>query len=295
MNDKNLLDFERYLIYEKELSSNSVESYIRDVKQFLEFLESSDEELLEANKTLVLTYLMKLQKDDKSSSTIARNIASIRSLYQFLLNEGLIKKDPTMNLKTPKTEKKIPQVLTIDEIESFLLEPDTSTAKGSRDRAILELLYATGIKVTELIELNVVDINITTEQIYCGQGTQNERAIPISKSAVEMIKFYIDDYRGQFLKDKSETALFINQRGNRLTRQGVWKIIKQYRESSNIKKEITPHTLRHSFAVHLLENGADLKSVQELLGHLDISTTNVYTLSLEKKLSEVYKNSHPRA
>lgn len=297
MNEKIMLDYEKYLIYEKELSSNSVESYLRDSKQFLEFLELENEQLLQANKTLILTYLMKLQKEHKSTSTIARNIASIRSMYQFLLNEGHIRKDPTMNLKTPKTERKIPAILTVKEIERFLSEPDRETEKGARDHAILELLYATGIKVTELIELNIKDINPVTEQIYCGKNTPNERAIPIGRKALETIKYYLDNHRIKRLKDnlESEKALFINSRGKRLTRQGIWKIIKEYREQSSIEKDITPHTLRHSFAAHLLENGADLKSVQELLGHLDISTTNIYTLSLENKLSEVYKNSHPRA
>lgn len=295
MKEKTLIEFEKYLIYEKELSHNSVESYLRDIKQFSQFIDANDEEILEANKTLIMTYLMNLQKDGKSTSTIARNIASIRSMYQFLLNKGEISKDPTINLKTPKSEQKIPVVLTIKEVECFLSQPDTDSKSGARDRAILELLYATGLKVTELINLELDDISLSVSQIYCAKGTQSERAVPISETAKAVIENYLNNFRRSFIKNQFENALFLNQRGNRLTRQGIWKIIKTYKETSGIEKDITPHTLRHSFAVHLLENGADLKSVQELLGHADISTTNVYTLSLDKKLSEVYKRSHPRA
>lgn len=169
------------------------------------------------------------------------------------------------------------------------------TPKGSRDRAMLELLYATGIKVSELIALDLEDINTQMEYIYCSKGTPNERAIPIGKTAIKMIKNYTENYRTKLVDDEDEKAYFVNYKGKRLTRQGFWKIIKYYAKASNIDKEITPNILRHSFAVHLLENGADLKSVQEMLGHLDISTTNVYTMSFDKKLNEVYKKSHPRA
>lgn len=295
MNDKNLINFERYLRDVRELSENTVKSYIRDLVQYVKYLNINKSDIREANKTLILTYLMKLQKDKKSTATISRNIASIRNLYQFLLNEGLVDKDPTINLKTPKQEKKIPTILTSKEVDTFLRQPDIQTPKGVRDSAMLELLYATGIKVSELIALDIEDISISMEYIYCSKGTPNERAIPIGRIALEKIKNYIDNYRSSFIKDENEEAYFVNYKGQRLTRQGFWKIIKYYAKSSNIDKEITPNILRHSFAVHLLENGADLKSVQEMLGHLDISTTNVYTMSLDKKLNEVYKNFHPRS
>ena len=295
MNDINLLNFEKYMRFERELSDNTVRSYIRDLKKYIEYLDVNRSNVIESNKTLILTYLMQLQKDEMSTSTISRNIASIRSLYQYLLNEGFIKKDPTINLKTPKKEKKIPSILSLEEVEVFLCQPDMETPKGSRDRAMLELLYATGIKVSELIALDLEDINTQMEYIYCSKGTPNERAIPIGKTAIKMIKNYTENYRTKLVDDEDEKAYFVNYKGKRLTRQGFWKIIKYYAKASNIDKEITPNILRHSFAVHLLENGADLKSVQEMLGHLDISTTNVYTMSFDKKLNEVYKKSHPRA
>ncbi len=295
MEDDNLIKFEHYLRDVRELSDNTVKGYIRDLNQYIIYLNEKSSNIIEANKTLILTYLMNLQKEDKSTATISRNIASIRSLYQYLLNEDLIKKDPTINLKTPKQEKKIPSVLTPKEVDIFLSQPDTSTSKGARDKAMLELLYATGIKVSELIDLNLEDVNINMEYLYCSKDTANERVIPIGKTALEMLEDYIVNYRKDFIVNEDEKAYFVNYKGNRLSRQGFWKIIKFYAKSSNIDKEITPNILRHSFAVHLLENGADLKSVQEMLGHLDISTTNVYTLSFDKKISEVYKNAHPRA
>lgn len=295
MEDNNLLDFEKYLRYVRELSNNTVESYIGDLNQYIEYLNINESNIREANQTLILTYLMQLQKDKKSTATISRNIASIRNLYQFLLNEGLVNKDPTINLKTPKQEKNIPNTLTAKEVDMLLSRPDPETPKGYRDKAMLELLYSTGIKVSELIDLNIEDISISMEYIYCSRGTINERVIPIGRVALDIIKVYLEKYRDKFIKDEDENSLFLNYQGKRLTRQGFWKIVKYYTKGIDIDKKITPHTLRHSFAVHLLENGADLKSVQEMLGHADISTTNIYTSSLNKKITEVYKKSHPRA
>lgn len=295
MKSINLIDFERYLVYVRELSENTVKSYIRDIKQYKQYLSQEKYNLVEANRTLILTYLMQLQKDEKSTATISRNIASIRSLYQYLQNEGFITKDPTLNLKTPKQEKRTPTTLTSQEVDIFLSQPDISNAKGARDSAMLELLYATGIKVSELIELDLQDINTSMEYVFCSRGTPNERALPIGKIALDKIKNYIENHRETFVKDNNEEAYFVNYRGQRLTRQGFWKIIKSYAKASEIDKQITPNILRHSFAVHLLENGADLKSVQEMLGHLDISTTNIYTVTINKKLNEVYKKAHPRA
>ena len=293
--EEHLINFENYLRDVRELSDNTVKGYVRDLNQYIEYLLKKNSNIIEANKTLILTYLMDLQRKDKSTSTISRNIASIRSLYQYLLNENLVEKDPTINLKTPKQEKKIPSVLTSKEVDMFLSQPDMSTDKGVRDKAMLELLYATGIKVTELIDLNLDDVNINMEYLYCSKDTPNERVIPIGKIALDSLKNYIENSRKEFVVNKDEKAYFVNYKGNRLSRQGFWKIIKYYAKSLDIEKEITPNILRHSFAVHLLENGADLKSVQEMLGHLDISTTNVYTLSFDKKINEVYKNAHPRA
>lgn len=295
MEDMNLINFENYLKNVRELSNNTVKGYIRDLNQYIDYLKKNNSNIINANKTLILTFLMDLRKEDKSTATISRNIASVRSLYQYLLNENLIKKDPTINLKTPKQEKRIPNILTPKEVDVFLSQPDKGTPIGARDKAMLELLYATGIKVSELIDLNLEDVNINMGYLYCSKDTPNERVIPIGKIALEALKYYIENHRKVFATNQDEKAYFVNYRGNRISRQGFWKIIKSYAKSSNIEREVTPNILRHSFAVHLLENGADLKSVQEMLGHLDISTTNVYTLSFDKKISEVYKNAHPRA
>ncbi|AFS78414.1 tyrosine recombinase XerD [Gottschalkia acidurici 9a] len=296
MDNTILLSFKEYIERERNFSSNTIESYIRDLKQFSEYLEKHRENtIVQVNKTLIITYLMHLQKEGKSTSTISRNIASIRSLYQFLLNEGKIQKDPTINLQTPKQEKKIPSILTVEEVDLFLGQPYENTAKGMRDKAMLELLYATGIRVSELISLDIEDINLNMNYIYCSKDTPNERAIPIGRVASDIIIDYISNYRIELIKDESERSLFVNYHGKRLTRQGFWKIVKDYTKEAKIDKKITPHTLRHSFAVHLLQNGADLKSVQDMLGHLDISTTQRYTLVYNKKINDVYKSSHPRA
>ena len=296
MDNTILLSFKEYIERERNFSSNTIESYIRDLKQFSEYLEKHRENtIVQVNKTLIITYLMYLQKEGKSTSTISRNIASIRSLYQFLLNEGVIEKDPTINLQTPKQEKKIPSILTVEEVDLFLGQPDEKTSKGMRDKAMLELLYATGIRVSELISLDIEDINLNMNYIYCSKDTPNERAIPIGRVASDIIIDYISNYRRELIKDENERSLFVNYHGKRLSRQGFWKIVKDYTKEAKIDKKITPHTLRHSFAVHLLQNGADLKSVQDMLGHLDISTTQRYTLVYNKKINDVYKSSHPRA
>lgn len=295
MEDNKLLKFKEYLLEVKGLSDNTVESYMRDLAGFKDYLDKNKSNIIEANQTLIITYLMQLQKDKKSISTVSRNIASVRNLYQFLLNEGAVEKDPTINLKTPKQEKTIKTLLTLEEVDNLLSQPDSNTSKGYRDKTMLELLYSTGIKVSELINLNIEDINISMEYIHCSKGTSNERVIPIGKVALEIIKMYLKEHRVKFIKNENEVSLFLNYQGKRLTRQGFWKIIKGYAKNMNIDKEVTPHTLRHSFAVHLLQNGADLKSVQEMLGHADISTTNSYNLNSNRKIVDVYKKSHPRS
>jgi len=294
--DSNIINFNSYLKAEKELSNNTIESYIRDLKQFNNYLkENGLSDIISVNKTLIITYLMYLQKSGKSLSTVSRNIASLRAFYQFLLNEGIISKDPTINLQSPKQEKKLPNILTPKEVEILLEQPNMNCSKGVRDKAMLELLYATGIRVSELIALDVDDVNLYMDYILSSKGTPNERVIPIGKMAVKTLSLYLDKHRMNFIKDSGEKSLFVNYHGKRLTRQGFWKIVRGYTSQANINKNITPHTLRHSFAVHLLQNGADLKSVQEMLGHADISTTQVYTLISKSKIKEVYKKSHPRA
>lgn len=294
--DSNILKYNGYLEVEKELSQNTIESYIRDLRQFNDYLRQNDlSDIVSANKTLIITYLMNLQKMGRSVSTISRNIASLRSFYQFLLNEGVIKKDPTINLQSPKQEKKLPSILTPKEVEILLEQPNLNCSKGVRDKAMLELLYASGIRVSELIDLNVEDVNLYMDYILSSRDTSSERVIPIGKIAVSTLSLYIEKHRKNLVKEDDEKSLFVNYHGKRLTRQGFWKIVRVYTNKANINKNITPHTLRHSFAAHLLQNGADLKSVQEMLGHADISTTQVYTLIAKNKIKEVYKKAHPRA
>lgn len=294
--DSNLLNFNGYLEEEKELSHNTIESYNRDLRQFYIYLKENDvSDIASVNKTLIITYLMSLQKSGKSVSTISRNIASLRSFYQFLLNEGVVEKDPTINLQSPKQEKKLPSILTPKEVEILLEQPNIDCSKGVRDKAMLELLYASGIRVSELIALDVNDVNLYMDYIISSKDTSNERVIPIGKMAVSILGLYIDKHRMNLVKDSEEKSLFVNYHGKRLTRQGFWKIVRGYTKQAKINKNITPHTLRHSFAAHLLQNGADLKSVQEMLGHADISTTQVYTLITKNKIKEVYKKAHPRA
>lgn len=286
-----------YLRDEKELSNNTLDSYLRDIEQFNEYIKKySSLDLLNVNKTIVITYLMYLQKNGMATATISRKLASLRSFYQYLLNKGMIKEDPTLNLHSPRQDKKMPEILTQKEVDLLLSQPETNSFKGVRDKAMLEVLYATGIRVSELIALDIDDINFEVGFIVLDKDTSNERAVPIGNTALNCLRLYNEEYRYKALKDDEELALFINYHGKRLTRQGFWKIIKYYTSKTNINKRITPHTLRHSFAVHLLQNGADLKSVQEMLGHSDISTTQMYSFATsDKKLREVYKKTHPRA
>lgn len=297
--DKFIGQFLNYIKNEKELSKNTQKSYLRDLKQFRHYLNKySSVGLINVNKTIIITYLVYLQKGGKSASTIARSLASLRSFYQYLLNNGFIDVDPTNNLRSPKQEKKVPNILNPKEVDILLSKPVSTSFKGARDKAMLELLYATGIRVSELVSLNVDSINFDINIIIVNEDgyDSNSRLIPMGNKASSCLKKYIDEYRVETLKNIEEKALFMNYQGTRLTRQGFWKILKYYTEKTNINKKITPHTLRHSFAVHILQNGADLKSVQKMLGHSDISTTQKYFFAIDdKKLKEVYDNAHPRA
>ncbi len=289
-------NFSKYLLYERELSKNTLESYKRDVTQFINFLmQKNIKDLKDTNKTTVLSYLLFLKKKQKATSTISRSLASIRSFYQFLLNEHYITKDPTIHLESPKSEKKLPSVLTLKEVELLLSQPDQNNEKGIRDKAMLELLYATGMRVSELVALNEEDISLDMGYIKCSSHHSNERIIPIGSMAQKALEHYIKNSRPNLIRENDEKAAFVNYHGTRLTRQGFWKIIKVYTQKAKINKKITPHTLRHSFAIHLLQNGADLRSVQEMLGHSDISTTQIYTLMTKNKIKEVYNKTHPRA
>ncbi len=287
--------FEQYLIDEKHASENTISSYLRDIRQFTEYLTASGIKSVERVKAQdISNFLKELQELGKSQSTVTRNIASVRSFYQFLAMKGVVRTNPTANIKYTKAVKKLPQILTGSEVELLLSQPDCSTLKGYRDKAMLELLYATGIRVSELIQLNLNHINLDLGFIRCTSG-EKERMIPLYPAAIKAVSDYCRLARKMLVTSKSEKALFVNLSGERMTRQGFWKLIKNYQESANIRKEITPHTLRHSFAAHLLENGADLRSIQEMLGHADISSTQIYSRMIQENMKKTYQKFHPRA
>ncbi len=284
-----------FLEKDKRLSLNTLQSYRRDIEQYIVYLKEINlHNVTNTNKTTVIAYLLNLQKKGRATSTISRNLASIRSFYQYLAKNKVIEQDPTADLESPKVEKKLPQILSTQEVELLLEQPKCIDLKGFRDKAMLELLYATGIRVSELICLNLTDINLDMGFIKCNKGSR-ERMIPIGSIAISALQEYINKSRGLLIQRSDEKALFVNINGRRLTRQGFWKIIKQYKNQAKISKDITPHTLRHSFAAHLLENGADLRSIQEMLGHSDISSTQIYAQIAKNKIKEIYKKTHPRA
>jgi integrase/recombinase XerD len=294
---KQLLIFIQYLSVEKGLAQNTLESYERDLTQYIAFIEKSGITAFKDSKKLnIQSYLLQLKKLGRASSTVARNMVSIRSFYQFMVRERLLELDPSLNMETPRLDKRLPKVLSIQEVEALLEAPETTTPHGMRDKAMLELLYATGMRVSELISLNAGHVNLGMGFVRCiGKGSK-ERIIPLGRIAAKWLHEYIQRMRPQLLKElKADDALFINHLGTRLTRQGFWKIIKKHGREAKILKEITPHTLRHSFATHLLDNGADLRAVQEMLGHADISTTQIYTHVSKTRMKEVYNRTHPRA
>jgi len=296
--DDQLQDFIHFMVVEKGLAENTVVSYKRDLKNYLEYVKKLEDiqNLNDIVRIHIIRYLGTLKAEGKSARTLARHIASIRSFHQFLLREKVVDRDPSIHIETPQLDKTLPKVLSFKEVEALLQAPNIDNHFGLRDRAMLELLYATGMRVTELIDLNLDDIHLTMGFIRCiGKGNK-ERIIPIGKFATEIMEQYLRDARPKFRSNKYRTeAVFLNHHGNRLTRQGFWKIIKKLAAEANIEKELTPHTLRHSFATHLLENGADLRAVQEMLGHADISTTQIYTHVTKTRLKDVYSKYHPRA
>ncbi|MDF1495108.1 tyrosine recombinase [Caproiciproducens sp. CPB-2] len=288
-------DFSNYLVNKKAVSANTLDSYIRDVGHFLSFLdENGPGDPAQADSDFINTYVANLTELKKSNATITRNVASIRCFYQYLIITGQADSNPAKAVKLEKTVKKLPQILSGKEIELLLSQPDTQESKGCRDKAMLELLYATGIRASELVDLNIQDINIHTGMLSC-KNDKSERLIPVYPTAVNAISEYIIRVRSLIITPDGGQALFTNLNGRRLTRQGFWKIVKGYAEKAGIVKEITPHTLRHSFALHLLENGAELKDIQMMLGHADISSTQVYVHLLNDHFKKVYNNCHPRA
>jgi len=283
------------LTEEKRSSQNTVSSYIRDLNQFDAYLSTSTrKDLKKVTAKDIEGYMAWMRSHNKSAATVTRALASLKSFYNYLLGCKEVKSNPAKNVAAAKVERKFPQILTGKEVELFLEQPVCVDAKGFRDHAMLELLYATGIRVTELISLNVSDVNLTLGLVRC-ESKGRERMIPLYQTAVRALQEYIQNIRPQIIADEDEEALFVNMNGERMSRQGFWKIVKYYQEKAGIEKEITPHTLRHSFATHLLENGADLHSIQEMLGHADISSTQIYTHIVKNKLKDVYHKAHPRA
>lgn len=286
--------FKEYLSVQKANSANTRESYLRDTGFYLGFLSKQDVSPLEATESIVEQYVEHLHDMNRSATTISRNLASVRCFYKFLIYTGKLDKNPAKGIKLEKAEKKLPQVLSGEEIELLLSQPDITEPKGCRDKAMLELLYATGIRVSELINLDLKDINLRSGVLYC-QGAKGIRSIPVYPSAVVSVSDYIYRMRGLITSDDSGSALFVNLNGGRLTRQGFWKIVKGYAVEAGITAEITPHTLRHSFAMHLLKNGASVKDIQTMMGHADISSTQVYVQLLDNHVKQVYQDCHPKA
>ncbi len=286
--------YETYLLEVKNASANTVSSYIRDLRQFEKYISDELEcPLDQVNSDQMTGYFAWLTNSGKSSATVTRSLASVKGFYSYLMASGFVESNPAKTVHLAKVEKKLPQILTGREVELLLDQPQCTDPKGYRDKAMLELLYATGIRVSELISLNVDDVNIPAGFIRCSGG--KARMIPLYPAAVRAIQAYLTQIRPSMIADPAENALFVNLSGERMSRQGFWKIIKHYQQSANIQKDITPHTLRHSFAAHLLENGADLKSIQEMLGHSDISSTQIYTQIVKQNLKSVYNKFHPKA
>jgi len=291
-------DYIHFIRVERQLSANTLASYRRDLEGYAQHLQDVQQlkDYNEVNREHILLHLENLRTEGKTARTVARHISSIRSFHQFLLREKVTTTDPTVHLEMPQVEQKLPRVLSIEEIDALIATPDRSKPQGVRDIAMLELLYASGMRISELIELNIEDIHLTMGFVRVFGKGRKERIIPLGKGALNAISKYLERARYELQGKYPKTdALFISHRGKRLTRQGCWKIIKEYAQKARINKELTPHVLRHSFATHLIENGADLRAVQEMLGHADIATTQIYTHVSKTRLSEVYKQFHPRA
>ncbi len=287
-------EFISYLHNTKGTSHNTEVSYERDLRKLEQFLEEQGiSETGQVTPTILNAYLMELERKNFAPSSISRNVASIRAFFHYYCQKNGLRENPADVLKAPKIEKKMPGILTVDEVDLLLSQPKLNTAKGIRDRAMLELLYATGIRVSELISLKVSDLNLRLGYLTC-TGGEKERAIPFGTTAKKAVEEYLIEAREKLLAGKESELLFLNCSGKSMSRQGFWKVLKSYAASAGIQQDITPHTLRHSFAAHLVQNGADLKSVQEMMGHSDISTTQIYMNMNVNKLRDVYIKAHPR-
>ena len=287
--------YENYLTKVKQASNNTITSYMRDIRQFARWLSTTEElDTVDATQENISRYMEVLEEEGRSTATQARCTASLRNYYSYLVSSGFLEQSPVTDVKVERKERKLPQILTNREIELLLSQPVCIDDKGFRDKAMLEVLYATGMRVSELIDLNVSDVNLDQGIVKC-TTSRKTRSIPLYPAAQKALRLYMDEHRDFLLTDSDEPALFVNVNGTRISRQVFWKILKHYQETAHIDKDITPHTLRHSFAVHLLENGADIGSVQELMGHCDISSTQLYTHMLNQKIKQVYEKCHPKA
>ncbi|APJ11569.1 MULTISPECIES: site-specific tyrosine recombinase XerD [Bacillus] len=296
MNDQ-LSDFIHFMTVERGLSENTIVSYKRDLQNYLSFLMTHEQltDINDVTRLHIIHYLKQLKEEGKSSKTSVRHLSSIRSFHQFLLREKVTTDDPSWNIETQKTERTLPKVLSLGEVEKLLDTPNQHTPFDYRDKAMLELLYATGIRVSEMLDLTLADVHLTMGFVRCFGKGRKERIVPIGEAAASAIEEYLEKGRSKLLKKQPSDALFLNHHGKKMSRQGFWKNLKKRAIEAGIQKELTPHTLRHSFATHLLENGADLRAVQEMLGHADISTTQIYTHVTKTRLKDVYHKFHPRA
>ena len=292
--EKQVKLFLDFLKVDKKLSENTLQSYKRDIEQYEKYVEENRINYLKVTEEDIRDYMEYLREENKKQSTISRSLASIRSFYQFLIRVKKIKKDPTMAIESPKVNKRVPNILTSKEVELLLDQPQDVDLKGTRDKAMLEFAYATGMRVTEMISLNMEDVKLDEGYVVC-RGRNKIRNIPLGSMSLKALKEYIEDARPYLIRNETEEALFVNVNGTRLTRQGFWKIVKYYKEQAHIEKDITPHVLRHSFATHLLQNGADLKAIQTMLGHSDISSTQVYMQFQDPGIKSEYRKAHPRA
>ena len=288
--EKVMTEYLNFLKNTKKSSDNTIQAYKRDLNFFFEYLNKNKIEYLNVEYDDIQKYIEELNNEGRKAASISRRLATLRSFYGYLLKKKLIKAIPTNKVNTPKVEKKAPMILTADEVEILLSQPKSDDLKGIRDKAMLEFAYATGMKVSEIINLDLKDVNLVDSYVVCNEG-YSKRVVPLGRISKEALVEYLDNSRPYLLKTEDEKPLFVNVMGNRLTRQGFWKIIKQYQEQAHIEKEITPHVLRHSFATHLLQNGADMRAVQTMLGHTDIASTQVYM----KLIDDQYKENHPRA
>ena len=287
--------YENYLTKVKQASANTIASYMRDIRQYAAWLRSSEDiDVVDATQVNISRYLAQLENEGRSGATVSRSLASLKNFYGYLVSFGFLEVTPVTEIHIDRGEKKLPQILTGREIELLLAQPVCVDAKGFRDKAMLEVMYATGMRVTELLSLDLDAVNLEQGTIKCITAKKT-RMIPLYPAALKALRVYVKDVRAGMLANPSEKALFVNVNGVRMSRQGFWKILKHYQETANIEKDLTPHTLRHSFAVHLLENGADLSSLQELMGHSDISSTQLYTHMVNQKLKSVYEKCHPKA